>query len=77
VIRELIVSIDDVTQRIAYAAVGVPDRKHHNASMQVFPEGEKASRLVWITDVLPDEIAGPFSVNMDKGLAATKQHLER
>jgi hypothetical protein len=77
VIRELIVGIDDATQRLAYAAVGVPERKHHNASMQVFSEGEKSSRLVWITDVLPDEIAGPFSINMEKGLAATKQHLEQ
>jgi hypothetical protein len=26
--------------------------------VQVFPDGEERSRLVWIADVLPDELAG-------------------
>jgi hypothetical protein len=77
VIREIIVGIDDTACRLAYAAVGVAERKHHNASMQVFPMGDGASRVVWITDILPDEAAGQIAVNMEKGLAAAKTHLER
>jgi carbon monoxide dehydrogenase subunit G len=77
VIREIIVGIDDTACRLAYAAVGVAERKHHNASMQVFPMGDGASRVVWITDILPDEAAAQIAANMEKGLAAAKTHLER
>jgi hypothetical protein len=77
VIRELIVGIDDATRRLAYAAVGVPERTHHNASMQVFASGESASRLVWITDILPDAAAPPIAANMEKGLIVAKRHLEQ
>jgi Polyketide cyclase / dehydrase and lipid transport len=77
VIREIIVGIDDTACRLAYAAVGVAERKHHNASLQVFPMGDDASRVVWITDILPDETAGQIAANMEKGLAAVKTHLER
>jgi Polyketide cyclase / dehydrase and lipid transport len=77
VIREAIVGIDDTACRLAYAAVGVAERKHHNASLQVFPMGDGASRVVWITDILPDEAAGQIAANMEKGLAAVKTHLER
>jgi hypothetical protein len=31
---------------------------------------------VWITDVLPDELATPTAGLMDRGLAAMKQALE-
>lgn len=77
VIRELIVGLDDAARRLAYAAVGVAERKHHNASFQVFAGGDGKSRVVWITDVLPDDAAVVLAANMEKGLAATKRHLER
>lgn len=51
--------IDDATRRLACAAVG-GFSKHHHASMQVFAEGQQSSRLVWITDVLPNEVVGPI-----------------
>ncbi len=31
--------------------------EHHHASAQVLPAGEGRSRFVWITDVLPDDLA--------------------
>jgi hypothetical protein len=77
VVPERIVGIDDTNHRMAYAAVGVPERKHHNASFQVFSNGVGASRLVWITDVLPDTLAGVFAGNMEKGLAIVKRRLEQ
>ena len=77
VVPERIVGIDDANRRMAYAAVGVPERKHHNAAFQVFDNGQGGSRLVWITDVLPDTLADAFAENMEKGLAATKHQLEQ
>jgi hypothetical protein len=75
VIRELIVDIDDVTRRFVYAAVGGRS-KHHNASMQVFAEPNGGSRLVWITDVLPNEAIGPIAGLMEQGAQAMARALD-
>ena len=77
VVPERIVGIDEVNRRMAYAAVGVAERKHHNAAFQVFDNGQGTSRLVWITDVLPDTLAGALAENMEKGLAVAKRQLEQ
>lgn len=76
VVRELIVDIDDEARRFAYAAVGGRST-HHNASMQVFAEGESETRLVWITDVLPNEVAGPIGALVEEGARVIKKTLER
>ncbi len=77
VVPERIIGIDDANRRLAYASFGVPERQHHNASFQVFEERPDATRLVWITDVLPDTLSDTFIQNMEKGLAVVKEHLER
>jgi hypothetical protein len=75
VVRELIVDIDDEFLRLAYAAVGGLT-KHHNASMQVFAEGEDRTRLLWITDLLPNELAGAIGVLVEQGAEFMKKTLE-
>lgn len=75
VVRELIVDIDDEVRRLAYAAVG-GRTSHHNASMQVFAEEENQSRLVWITDLLPNEVTPIIRELVEKGTATMKQTLE-
>jgi hypothetical protein len=50
---------------------------HHNASAQVFPDGEGHSRFVWIADLLPHEVAPGVAAMMEQGLAVIKQTLER
>ncbi len=75
VVRELIVDIDDESRRFVYAAVG-GQSKHHNASMQVFGEGEGETRLVWITDLLPNEVAGSIGALVEQGASIIKQTLE-
>jgi carbon monoxide dehydrogenase subunit G len=75
-VKELIVSLDDERRRFAYAAVG-GRASHHNASMQVLAEGPSRCRLVWTTDLLPDEVAGPVAALMDQGVAAMKKALEQ
>jgi hypothetical protein len=78
VARELLVDVDDEARRFAYAVVEGPLRAtHHNASMQVFAEGEGRSRLVWITDVLPHDLAASISTLVEQGSAAMKQTLEK
>jgi len=72
--RELLVTIDDEARRFAYASVG-GRATHHNASMQVFPHGE-GTRFVWITDVLPDEIADSIRALVEQGSQIIKRTLE-
>jgi len=75
VVRELIVTLDDGARRLAYAAVGGRST-HHNASFQVFAEGAERTRLVWIADLLPDEVAGPVGEMMEAGSRVMKRTLE-
>ena len=75
VVRELIVDVDDAARRLAYAAVGGRST-HHNASFQVFADGERGTRLVWIADVLPHEVAKPIAEMMEQGLRVVQRTLE-
>jgi carbon monoxide dehydrogenase subunit G len=75
VVRERLVDIDDQARRFAYAAVG-GRTTHHNASMQVFAEGSERSRLVWITDLLPNEVAATITELVEQGARTMKQTLE-
>jgi len=76
VARELIVAVDDKTRRHAWSARGAPFT-HHNASLQVFAAGDGKSRVVWIADMMPNEIAGKVGEMVSQALAAMKQALER
>jgi carbon monoxide dehydrogenase subunit G len=76
VVRELIVDVDDTARRLVWAAVG-GRLTHHNASMQVFAEGENGSRVVWIADLLPHELAGYVTGLIEQGLGVMKQTLDR
>ena len=56
VARELLVDCDEARRRLVYAVIS--ERvKHYSASVQVIADGEARSRLIWIVDVLPNEIA--------------------
>jgi carbon monoxide dehydrogenase subunit G len=76
VARELLVDLDDAARRLVYAVVGGRVTQH-SASLQVFAEGEHRSRLVWITDVLPNEIAGYVRNQVEAAAQAMKPTLER
>ncbi len=47
-----------------------------NASVQVFAEGGGRSRVVWIADLLPHDLAGFVGGMMEQGCAAMKRTLE-
>jgi len=74
-IRELIVDIDEDARRFVWAAVGKP-LTHHNASMQVLEDADRRSRLVWITDILPNAVAGDIQTLINQGADAIRQTLE-
>jgi carbon monoxide dehydrogenase subunit G len=75
-LRERIVDVDDVQRRVAWSAVGEPF-VHHNASVQAFAEGGDRTRLVWIADLLPNELQTSIAPLIDQGMAAMKQTLEQ
>jgi hypothetical protein len=74
-IREIIVDVDDRAFRHSWSARGEPFT-HHNASLQVFAEDENTSRLVWIADLLPNEIADAIADMIEQGLRTMKTTLE-
>ena len=75
--RELIVDVDDTARRLVWAVVGSPQLTHHNASLQIFAEGEGRSRIVWIADLLPDEVAGYIQTMIEQGMGVMKRTLEK
>jgi hypothetical protein len=76
VARELLIDCDDARRRLAYAIVG--ERvKHYSASIQVTADGEARSRMIWIVDVLPNEIATYIDGQMEQGVIAMQKTLGR
>jgi carbon monoxide dehydrogenase subunit G len=74
VARERIVTVDDTARRVVWSVVGGA-MTHHNASAQVFDDGD-ACRFVWIADLLPDELAPTIAGMIEHGLAVIRKHLE-
>jgi len=74
VVRELIVTVDDEARRLAWSVVG-GRMSHHNASAQVFDDGDGATRFVWIADLLPDELAPAIAAMIEEGLGAVQRTL--
>jgi hypothetical protein len=56
VARETLVDCDEARQRLVYASNN-ERLKHYSASVQVIADGERACRLVWTIDMLPNELA--------------------
>ena len=57
-----------------WVAEGV-QAEHHHASFEVLPHGPSGTRLVWITDVLPDTIAPDFEAMIEEGSAVIRRTL--
>jgi hypothetical protein len=74
VARERLISRDEQSRRIVWAWFG-DEVAHDNTSMQVFPEGETRTRLVWIHDTLPDALSDQLATAMDQSASAFQQAL--
>jgi hypothetical protein len=76
VARELLVDCDEARRRLVYA-VASERVKQHSASVQVLADGDNRSRLVWIVDLLPNEIAPYIDAQMDQAALAMQKALRR
>jgi carbon monoxide dehydrogenase subunit G len=72
VAREVIIDVSDAERRVVWSATGGP-LTHHNSSVQVFDDAGGGSRIVWVTDLLPDKMAATVTGMVEAGLAAMKK----
>jgi len=72
--REQLISRDDKMRRGVWRWVdsGII---HDNTTMQVFPEGDNACRVIWVHDVLPDSAAEWLAPTMNKLVPLFQQSL--
>ncbi len=76
VAREKLVTSDNDNRRLVYW-ISSERMVHHNASAQAFAEPDGTTRFVWITDVLPNEIAPYIDSQMSLAIPLMKQTLEK
>ncbi len=74
VARELLVDCDEARRRLVYAIVG-ERLTHYSASVQVFADDKSRTRLIWIVDVLPNDIAPYIASQMDLAVLAMQKKL--
>ena len=76
VARELLVDCDEARRRLVYAVIS--ERvKQHSASVHVLPDRDTRTRLIWIVDLLPNEIAPYIEAQMDQAALAMQKALNR
>lgn len=76
VVREVLVDLDDGARRLAWSIVEGP-YAHHNGVAQVIAEPDGRSRFVWVTDLLPNELAARTAQMMAAGMEAITRTLEQ
>ena len=69
VAREQLVDCDEARRRLVYA-IANERVSHYSASVQVIAEGEARCRLVWIIDILPNELAAYVQGQTKEAVAA-------
>ena len=75
VMREVMIDLDEGARRLAWSIVDGP-YTHHNGAAQVFADGDGRTRVVWITDLLPNELAERTAEMMERGLSVIKETQE-
>jgi hypothetical protein len=74
VAREILVACDHAHRRLVYT---IPSERMtaHSASFQVVDTGERSCAVIWITDVLPDDIAPYIDAQMSLGAEVMRRTL--
>jgi|SRR5271166_1805436 len=68
---EAIVSMNDALHRLVWTTNGSSSGLiHHNSAVQVYPREAGGCRVVWMTDVLPDDAANRIGAMMRQGATA-------
>jgi hypothetical protein len=77
IVEEPIVGTDDQRRRLVWTAKGgsLP-LTHYNSAVQVFTREEGGSRIVWTSDILPEEAAAAVEQLMDQGARAMASTLD-
>lgn len=75
VARERLVTRDDDGCRLVYTVVD-GRASHYSAAIEVQPDGDGKSRVVWTVDLLPDEMAPVIGGMMDYATGFMKKALE-
>jgi carbon monoxide dehydrogenase subunit G len=76
VLREVIVAVDESQRRVVWSATG-GSMTHHNGSAQVTTDASGEAKVVWVADLLPDEVAPAIEAMMEQGMAVMKRTLDR
>jgi carbon monoxide dehydrogenase subunit G len=76
VARELLVDCDDARRRLVYAVIS-ERLTQHSAAVQVLADGEARTRLIWIVDMLPHELAPYMDAQMDQAALAMQRAFAR
>jgi Polyketide cyclase / dehydrase and lipid transport len=74
VVNEPTVDINEEMRRYAWTSSGALTT-HYNSSLQVFEESGGGSRIVWTTDVLPNDVRAVVAGLMEAGAAAMEATL--
>jgi carbon monoxide dehydrogenase subunit G len=74
VAHERLVDCDEARRRLVYA-ISSERVTHYNASVQVLADGGASSRLIWIVDLLPNEIAPYIGGQMEQAAPAMQRAL--
>ena len=75
VLKERIVACDDTARRLVWS-IEDPWLAHHNGALQVLVGDDGETRVVWIADLLPDDVAPQVAGLMETGLAIMRRTLE-
>lgn len=75
VAREQLVDIDEARRRFAYSVQGEPF-EHHHATNQVFDDGDRRCRFVWVADLRPHALADMVEAMMNQGADVLKATME-
>lgn len=74
VVQEQIIAVDNGHKRLVYSSIN-GRASHHNAYFQVFSKGSHAARIVWVTDLLPEEMKEPVEQMVEQGIKSIQQTL--
>jgi hypothetical protein len=74
-VREVLVDMDDDARRLVWSIADGP-YTHHNGAAQVLAGEGGETVFVWVTDLLPDELAERTTALMEQGIDTIKATLE-
>jgi hypothetical protein len=75
VLREPIVTLDESAKRLVWSSEG-GRATHYNSSVQVFTDAH-GTRVIWISDFLPDTLAKEMDTAMEAGAGVMKKTLDK